>query len=178
MKEISHKFGEILGQEIKVGEHVTWQAMPNVFQRIVGTLPAFLLSLAVIPTLYFTHTEYISKQGDNSLYLYFIPAVIVGALLFLYPVITWRRALNTLYVITNKRAFIVEAFKKTTVFSFYPEGIEYIEKKYGKNDYGDLIIARIHHTDDEDSKKVTDYGFYSINDLSNAELCLDKLINA
>jgi len=176
MQYIPENFKQELNNELKDREHVAWSTRPNSFYSILSATPAFLFGIPWNAFLLFMHDKQLGKNESIYLDVFVLPFYLVGLYLFLTPVIEWRKARKTLYVITNLRAFSLKLGQSVIVESFYPKSIGNIEKTVRSNGSGNLILARDHHIDSDGDKKVTDYGFFALPNVIEAEKQLDKLL--
>ena len=175
---VPDQFSEVIRKELKPGEFVEWADRPNSFYSMVSAIPAFLFGIPWNALLFFMHEKRFSENESVFLDIFILPFYLVGIYLFLSPLLEWRKARKKIYVISNRRAFTIEAGKTTAVESFYPRDIGNIEKIIRSNGSGNLILSRTYHTDNDGDRKTTAYGFFALPDVVKAERHLDKLLNA
>ncbi len=81
------------------------------------------------------------SKGDFSLLpLFGLPFLLVGIAMLLSPVWAYRKALNTVYVITDRRAVAVEAGWITAVRSYPPDKMRTMHLQERRDGTGDLVF--------------------------------------
>lgn len=159
---ISLKFKEKLERELSADESVIWVDEPapiyakNLFLIIVSVV--FLFFLFTIDSL---------NAWTASLFAAMIVAVIfIGSKV---------RLKKMLYVITNKRAIIIQRAKTYTIRSYPPHLLQFIyltEKKMG---VGDLIFEENISVTSSNSPKVKQFGFLNVRKVKLVEQMLRSL---
>ncbi len=158
----SIKFKEKLERELSADESVLWMDEPapifakNLFLIIVSV--AFLFSLFAIDSF---------NAWTASLF-----AIIIVAVIILGSKVRFKK---TLYVITNKRAIIIQKAKTYTIRSYPPHLLQFIyltEKQMG---IGDLIFEENISVTPSRSRKVQQFGFLNVRKVKLVEQMLRSL---
>jgi hypothetical protein len=172
--ELSTKLRRYVEKEIESSEVVQWieQPIPRFFTRYTLSLCLILLiSLSFFSLIGLGVYEQARNSGRP---VYGFPEVIgiliplVGAvvqliLVFLIPFLSWLEAIQTVYVITSKRAFILTVGWSTTITSFISSEIRVIIRRENKDGSGDVIIY-IHQSKDYDGDIQTkEIGFKQVH---------------
>ncbi len=186
--KLPRKLRRSLEKEIEASEVVHWieQPIPRVFTRsTVGISLGLLFCSSLFAFVGFGSYEQ-SKNAGISLYEFpqvagvLIPSVAVTIQLFLFflvPVLGWLEAIQTVYVVTNKRAFILTAGFSTTVVSFIPSELRVISRRENKDGSGDVIFY-IHQSKDYDGDvRTQEIGFKQVRNAKAVENIL-RQINA
>ena len=159
---ISLKFKEKLERELSADESVIWVDEPapiyakNLFLIIVSVV--FLFCLFTIDSL---------NAWTASLF-----AIIIVAVIFIGSKVRLKKML---YVITNKRAIIIQRAKTYTIRSYPPHLLQFIyltEKKMG---VGDLIFEENISVTSSNSPKVKQFGFLNVRKVKLVEQMLRSL---
>ena len=158
--KLPRKLRRNVEKEIDSSEAVQWieQPIPRFFTRsTLGTCLILLISLSFFSFVSFSTYEQYREVG-KSLYKFpdavgiFIPLVVSIVqliLVFLIPFLSWLEAVQTVYVITSQRAFVLTNGLSTTVTSFVLSELRVILRRENQDGSGDIIIY-IHKSKDYD----------------------------
>lgn len=173
-------------KEIDISEVIQWieQPIPRFFTRsTVGTCLILLISMSFFSFVGFGMYEQVRDLG-RSVYEFpqaagiFIPlvvAIVQLILVFLIPFLSWLEAVQTVYVITSKRAFILTVGLSTTVTSFISSELRVILRRENKDGSGDIIVY-IHRSKDYDGDMQTEkIGFKQVHDSKGFENMLRQI---
>jgi hypothetical protein len=115
MSLISEKFLSAVNRELELDESVCWADRPNSFYSIQRTIALFLFGIPWNISLLFALTENFSEEQPTYIIILVMPFCLIGIYLFLSPLLEWRKARNSLYVISNQRAFTIQTLGRTSV---------------------------------------------------------------
>ncbi|MCX8082281.1 MAG: hypothetical protein N3D17_02630 [bacterium] len=104
--------------------------------------------------------------------LFGLPFLVVGIGILTSPLWTYRKALKTLYVITNKRAIVFIDGRTTVINSYFSGQLQNIQRVERKDGTGDIIFGQ----DLVKSKNVDMDGFLNIRQPRIAEEILKKIL--
>jgi hypothetical protein len=108
--------------------------------------------------------------------LFGLPFVLVGFVMLLTPILVRQAALQTVYLITDRRAIILEGgINKTTIRSYLPEQLQKVYRKEKPDGTGDVIVDERHWKDSEGDRRSEALGFMEIRNPKEAERLLKAL---
>jgi hypothetical protein len=183
--KLSRKLRRYVEKEIESSEVVQWieQPIPRFFTRsTLGLCLTLLISLSFFSFIGLGVYEQARNSGRP---VYDFPEVmgilipLVGAvvqliLVFLIPFLSWLEAIQTVYVITSKRTFILTVGWSTTITSFISSELRVIVRRENKDGSGDVIIY-IHQSKDYDGDIQTkEIGFKQVHNLKAFENMLRR----
>jgi hypothetical protein len=113
--------------------------------------------------------------GSGMMAVFGIPFILVGLGLLSSPIWAYRRALKTVYVITDRRAITFSGGSSTTINSYSPEKLKDVFRKEHKDGSGDVIISRREWEDSEGHYRVEELGFLRIRYPQETERILKEL---
>jgi len=179
MSLISSKFKDALDKELKPNESLYWSSQPNTLYSVYRSFGMFLSAIPWNGGLFFFLEPVFQKQQlpPIHLMLFLSPFLLIGLYMFFSPLIAYFKAQKTLYVVTNKRAFTLMIGKKNSIENFSVKNISVLKKIERTNGSGDIMLMRSHHTDCDDAKKTTDYGFFALPNVAEAERNLEMLLS-
>jgi hypothetical protein len=128
----------ILAPELH-GERLLWCGRPSA-SRALRTWPSrAVFVFGVIWTAFCLTVPYLF--GENEMFLFLIPFILIGLALLLSPIWYYRDAKRTIYGITDKRVLIVVNRRTRDVESFGPTDIGGIKVKDLGAGLGDIRIG-------------------------------------
>jgi hypothetical protein len=136
-------------QELEPGERLVWmeQPVPRFFTATSTPLFVFAFpwtAFAVFWTL--SAAEFKVPDFDRSSLAYFplfgLPFIAIGIGFLFSPLWAYRKALKTVYVITDRRAITFEGGLAATVASYAPDRLRYLQRKDRANGTGDIVFER------------------------------------
>jgi len=98
-----------------------------------------------------------------------IPFVIVGIGMMLTPVIAWRRALRTVYVVGDKRFSTVTIGRTLKVTTYPRDRITSVQKSEKSNGSGTLTLSLGSRYDSDGDKVTTTETLYGIPEVRKVE---------
>lgn len=173
-------------QELDPNEKVQWVGQPRpgrfmaagLFMSIFGLIFAGFALFWILTAMNFGQNGF---GGVGSCFpLFGIPFLLVGIGLLFSPIWLRKNALNTVYVITEKRAILFEKRWSMNIRSFGPEKLHDIERRQRGDGSGDLILARElrwshggqhHHS----GYRTYEVGFFGIENAKEVEQMLRAL---
>jgi len=105
-----------------------------------------------------------------------LPFLLIGIGLLLSPIFEYRKALKTVYVITDRRAITFEGGWSKTVRSYPPAKLLDVYRKERRDGTGDVIISSHKGDDSERGTFSEDLGFLRIREPEKVELMLNDLV--
>jgi hypothetical protein len=180
--QIPHDLREKVDRELDSGEHVMWSQMPVPRYFTPGSTAACLFGIpwTAFAIFWTTGAAWGSSKVENAGFfrafpLFGVPFILIGFGMLLSPVWAYRKALRTVYVVTNRRAITFDGLRTTTVRSYPPERLKDVYRKERKDGTGDVIIARRAWRDSEGTSQSEELGFLRIRDPKTVEAMLRKL---
>lgn len=186
--KLPRKLRRNVEKEIDSSEVVQWveQPIPRFFTRsTLGICLTLLISLSFFSFIGFGAYEQIKNAGRSvyefpeaaGIFIPLIGAVVQLILIVLIPLLSWLEAIQTVYVITSKRAFILTVGLSTTVTSFISSELRVILRRENKDGSGDIIVY-VHKSKDYDGDIQTqEIGFKQVRNPKAFENML-RQINA
>ena len=167
-------------EELEPGEAIQWMDGPVPKFFTSKSTGAFVFGIpwtafAVFWT-FMVHKAGSSPGNDtgNLTYLFGIPFILIGFLLLTSPLFEYRRSFRTVYVVTNRRAIILEGKTTTTIKSYPPRKLKNLYRKERGNGTGDVVLEQ-HYWRDEGSMNSEEIGFTQINSVKDVEAMLKRL---
>lgn len=172
---------EIVQRELDRDERVVWSAMPKPKYFSGPALGTFLLA---IPWTAFSVFWIAGAAGfkipqfnnvADLFPLFGIPFFLVGIGMLCSPLWAYRNSLNTVYLITNRRAITIDGGMSYTVRSYTPEKLNETFRREHQDGSGDVIISRHSWRDSDGDKQMQELGFLRIKDAKSVESMLKEL---
>ncbi len=172
---------EKVDNELDSGERIQWMDMPIPRYFTPGSTGAFLFAIPwtafaifwVCGASGFKVPDF--SSGVNFFPLFGLPFILIGLGLLSTPLWTYRKALKTVYVITDKRAITIEGGRLMTIRSYPPEQLQNIYRKERRNGTGDVVITRRAWQNSEGNNRSEELGFLRISNPKEVEKMLNKL---
>jgi len=163
---------ELVEAEMRDDERLLWCAQPKVFRYALRSVP--LLLFGVFWTAIVVGW---TCAAPSLIKLVAIPFFLVGFGLLSAPFRSALKAHRTAYVVTTRRAVIIEGGGGPTVHSFGPEKLTDIIRREKSDGSGDIILG--HGTSDEMgvSDQKTEIGFFGIEVVREVEKALRAIAN-
>ena len=185
MQDVSlpREVATMVGSELQPGERITWagQPIPRFFaRRSIGAVlfgipwTAFAI-FWIAGASGFKWPDF--SHGAGLFPLFGVPFVLIGFGMLSTPYWMRRKARRTAYVITDRRALILDggAWRSVTVRSFEPKRLGDFRRVQRTDGSGDLIFERTWATDSEGYKQSTDHGFLAIRNVREVESLIRQL---
>jgi hypothetical protein len=174
----------LLEQEIDKGEQLRWQCQPSVREAVKRSLPAVVFAviwLAISLSVVFLVYSDTRKGKDVPLIAMGVAGlfVLIGFFLLTTPFWAARRAKNTVYAITDKRAIIItKKGSAAEILSFGEDKLKSIDKRVLIDGSGDLIFERqvsYHQSKGRTRQQVKEIGFFGIPQVNQVEDLLAEI---
>lgn len=178
------KFQSKVNAELQPGESIVWAGQPNPNRRM---MKGFLLWLFFIPWTAFALFWMTGVGGlawltggaggdFNFLALFGLPFILIGTCGLLSPLYLRMDAVRTVYVVTNQRILTISGVLGTKYRSFFPEQIQFVERKERGDGSGNLIFARETYSNSRGENNTKELGFFSIPNVKTVERHLENLV--
>ena len=170
-------FTKTLQSELVVGEHVVWHGRPLPFHRLLASARAFIF--AGLFTVMFLAAWPVGRTFDGLIFLFpdadwglfQIFFLLLATWAFLQPFWAWWVARRTIYIVTDRRALIVEVPCWHTVRSFADERLMDFMRREKRRGRGDIVFeCRV--TRHKGSIDVQETGFFDLIGASKVEQLL------
>jgi hypothetical protein len=166
----------LLDRELEPGERVEWIAMPKPVFFTPVTTGAFAVSICWtggMIAVFGVATE--NVRLDFAGIAVFLSVVLPGLIFLLSPIWAYRRALATVYVITDRRAISFEGLRRTTIRSYRPDRLKQVYRKSKQDGSGDVMIARDVYRDTDGDMQTREFGFLRVPNVRDVEHRLKRL---
>lgn len=173
---------DIAKKELEPGEKIVWMEQP--MPRILTAQSLGLFLFAVPWTAFAVFWIFAAAGfrmpdfGRNGVLIAFplfgIPFVLIGVGMLSSPLLMYLKTKKTVYVITDRRAIIIESWRKTTVKSFLPESLKSIVRKERSDGSGDVIINGFSYSLNG-NKNSNEIGFFNVRNAKEFERMLKEL---
>ena len=180
--QIPRDLREEVDRELEPGEHVQWLQMPLPRCFTPAATAAFLFGIPWTAFAIFWTAGAAwgtSQVGDagflRAFPLFGVPFILVGLGMLSSPLWAYRKALRTVYVVTDRRAITFDGGWTTTVRSYPPDRLADVYRKERKDGIGDVVIARRAWRDSDGDRHSEELGFLRIRDPKTVETMLRKL---
>jgi hypothetical protein len=170
--------------ELEPREKVLWQEMPVPQFFTPASTGAFLFGIPWTAFALFwmwgaSGFGQAEMDGPFSFFFLFgLPFVLVGFGMLSSPLWTYRKAMRTVYVITDRRAIIFEGGRGMTIRSYPPRKLQNIYRRQNKNGSGDVVIEVNAWRDSDGDRKSEQLGFLRVRNAKQAETLLKTLAEA
>ncbi len=184
--KLPKKLRKKIDKEVDSREIIRWIQQP--LPRFFLTLYSFLMILFAIPwtsfSLFWLWGALGSqlpdlREGFKPEYLFAlfgVPFVVIGFSMLLSPLWGWLAALNTVYIVTNKRAISLEYnWFNTTIRNYYPNQLNNLYRQERQDGIGDVIIGIRQWRDSGGYHRSEELGFLNIRNPSEVETLLRQL---
>ncbi|MGB7325088.1 MAG: hypothetical protein WBD31_09465 [Rubripirellula sp.] len=176
---------DLVRSELKPGETVIWAATPLArFMTVKSTgifvfaIPWTLFSLFWIAGASGFQVPQFDGPGDL-FPLFGVPFVLVGLGMLCYPILNYRNAFRTCYLLTNRRALTFEReWGRTIVRSFSPRQLTVVYRKQSSDGSGDLIFNAKRWKDSDGHSHSEEIGFLTIADVQEVEQKLKAMVDS
>ena len=175
--ELPSSLRDVVGRELESGERIQWIGMPRrVFFTPVAT-GAFLFGLpwTAFALFWTAGAAWATVQAEAgpgmfSLFpLFGLPFILIGFGMLSSPIWAYRRAGQTVYVITDRRAITFDGGWSTTIRSYPPSTLTDIYRKEKRDGSGDVIISRRAWRDSDGDRQSEELGFLRVEDAKDVE---------
>ncbi len=179
-KEVRQK----IDRELQPGESIRWVEQPVARMFTLASLPVLFFA---IPWTSFAIFWICGASGfkvpdfsrgiqpEHLFPLFGVPFVLIGLGMLSSPFWAWQAARKTVYLITNKRAILIQSGVSTTIRSYTPAQINHTYRKEGRNGIGDVIIAVRKWKDSDGDQMTEEIGFIGIRNPQEVEKMLKNL---
>jgi hypothetical protein len=181
---IPPKLHDLIHRELKRDERLEWAGMPTRVWFTPAATGAFLFGIPWTAfALFWTAAAGIgtwNAGGDAGLFRLFpffgLPFVLVGFGMLSSPYWAYRRACNTVYAITDRRAILFEGGRRTTtVRSFKPMQLRNVHRRQKNDGSGDVLFSRRTWRDSDGDAHSVEVGFLRVQDVRDVEQRLQEL---
>jgi hypothetical protein len=171
---------QLIERELAPGEQIVWSGMPIPRFFTGNSTAAFLFAIPWTAFAVFWMVEASGAtsgcgQGRDYFHLFGLPFVLIGLGLLGSPLWTYRKALKTAYVITDRRAITFEGGRSTTIRSYPPDRLHAVYRKERRNGTGDVILHREIRRDSEGGPHTEELGFLQVPNPREIEQLLQAL---
>lgn len=168
-------------RELERGERVQWIGMPRARFFTPGSTVAFLFAIPwtafavfwVCAASGFKIPDF--SEGVGFFPLFGLPFVLIGLGMLSVPLWAYRKALKTVYAITDRRAITFEGGRSTTIRSYPPDKLQDVYRKERRDGSGDVVFARRAWRDSDGDRRSEELGFLRIPNPKEVEDLLDHL---
>ena len=165
--------------ELQSGERIMWmeQPVPGIFASRANGLVLFGIpwtAFAIFWTVTATRTFTGGEFGNMGwlFALFGVPFILIGMRMLTGPCWERRRAARTAYVITDRRAMILEAGWRggMNVRSFDPPALRVdLQRKQNPNGTGDVIFKQELRRTNKGRARTINIGFLAVRDVKGVE---------
>jgi len=179
-KEVRQK----IDRELQPGESIKWVEQPVAQMFTLASLPVLFFDIPWTSFAIFWmwgalgfKVPDLSRgiQPEHLFALFGVPFVLIGVGMLSSPFWAWQAARKTVYLITNKRAILIQSGASTTIRSYTPAQINHTYRKEGRNGIGDVIIAVRKWKDSDGDQMTEEIGFIGIRNPQEVEKMLKNL---
>jgi hypothetical protein len=173
---VPHGLADILERELESKERVVWLGQPNVGRFIVRRLGIFVFGIPFFAFAVFWTVKATSGSPWFAL-LWGGMFMTIGACMLLSPLWSWWLARHTLYVVTNRRALLIEAPWRCRIQPFTGErllNVIRVEDGYGR---GDIILDQLPIRGSRGRTTIQEIGFFGLDDVKHVEQLLRATVD-
>lgn len=114
-------------------------------------------------------------QPQHLFALFGVPFVAVGFFMLSSPYWQWQTMRNTVYLITNKRAIIIQGSSSITIRSFPPAQVNDLYRRENPDGSGDVIMSIRNWKDSDGDARREEIGFVGVRRVQQVEKMLKQL---
>jgi hypothetical protein len=193
--KISKKLRRKINSELQPGESIRWveQPIPRFFTTASTTY--FLFGIFWLTCIFFgvpwTNFAPFWRWGPSGfessklreglephdlLPLASIPFVLAGFVTLLNPLWVWQKARSRVYLVTDKRAIVIQGGWSTTISSYLPDQLQDMSRRERANGTGDVIFGIRKWQDRDGDINTEELGFLAIRNPREVEHILRQLV--
>lgn len=181
--ELPVRLRTLIEAELQEGEQIVWIGRPIPHRFGMRSLPIVLFG---IPWTAFALFWMAGAAGfkipdfkhDFDLFPMFgVPFVLVGFGMLSSPFWMMRKARNTVYLLTDRRAILFDGGFSTTIRSFRPDRLTDLRRVQRPDGSGDLVFERRSSFGGESDQRQTDIGFLAIPEVKTVEDLVRQLVD-
>jgi len=181
--QLPPELAALVGAELEAGERIAWVGQPDPRRFAWASVFAVLFAIPWTAFAIFWMCGAAGfkmptfQHGWDLFPLFGLPFVLVGFGMLSTPYWLRRKAQRTVYVITDRRAVILDGgwWRSITVRSFSPDRLKDLRRVQRPDGSGDLLFERTWRTDSEGSRQFTDHGFLGVRDVKMVERLIKQL---
>lgn len=180
-ENIPRDLEDAISRELEADESLQWVEMPIPRFFTPASTAAFLFAIPwtafavfwMFGAAGFKIPDF--SKGFAFFPLFGVPFVLIGCFMLASPLLNYRKALKTVYVITNKRAITFEGGWNMTIRSYPPEKLQNVYRQEKRNGSGDVVIAHKEWRDSDGDRQSQELGFMAIRHPKEVEELLKTL---
>jgi hypothetical protein len=173
---IPRRLQDAVDRELESGERVLWIDMPIPSFFTPTAIGAFLFAIPWTAFAVFwvvmaaQGTAQMEEGGPGRAFpLFGIPFILIGLGMLSSPLWAYRKALRTVYVITDRRAITFSGGFSTTIRNYPPAGLHNVHRREKRNGSGDVLFAERTWKDSDGDPRREELGFHRIRNPKDVE---------
>lgn len=182
VQPIPRELEDKVKRELESGESILWmeQPIPRYFTAMSTSAFLFAIPWTAFAIFWicgasgFKLPDF-SEGGFSFFPLFGLPFVLIGMGMLSAPLWAYRKALKTVYVITDRRGITFDAGWTTTIRSYPPDRLQHIHRKEKRDGSGDVVLGQRVVSGSEGRQQAMDLGFLNIREPKLVEQMLRKL---
>ncbi len=170
----------ILERELEPKERVVWLGQPDVVRYLMRHIGIFLFGVPffAFAVIWIVSATSMARRVPGRSPFPWLPLlwggmfVSFGSFMLLSPLWAWWVARHTLYVVTDRRAILIEAPWRRRIQTFAGErllNLIRVEDRYGR---GDIILERLPIRGSRGRTTIQETGFIGLDDVKHVELLM------
>ncbi|MFH0965972.1 MAG: hypothetical protein V2A58_18385 [Planctomycetota bacterium] len=178
------RLGELVSGELAEGEHVLWLAQPDPKRYARKALPAVLFGIPWTAFAIFWMAGASGfkmpdfSKGFGFFPLFGVPFVLIGLGMLSSPLWAMRKAKRTVYVLTDRRAILLEGGRSAKIRSFGPEQLESVERRERGDGSGDILFSGVVTFAANTQQATMPIGFLGVPNVRETERLLHEMVEA
>lgn len=168
--------GTLVDSELAKGERIAWIGQPIPGRMAQSSIPLVLFGIpfTAFAVFWMAMASGIAGRAGGGVRLFFvlwgIPFIVVGLGMLTSPFWIYRKALGTIYAITDRRALLVEKglWGRIVVRSFEPSSLGALSRIQNADGSGSLVFQREYRPGGRRGRFV-DVGFLAVPDVKEVE---------
>ena len=177
--KLPRRLAVALERALEPDEEVVWLGRPETMAFVSRSLGNFLpgipiLAFAVVVLYLSTANARDARTGaptpGNWFVLVWCTAVaLIGVRCLLSPLFAWRLARRSLYVVSDRRAILIEALWSRRIQSFAGERLLNATRNEDRYGRGDIILERLTVQNAKGRSSIVETGFIGLDDVKRVE---------
>jgi hypothetical protein len=175
------ELASLVDAELAKGERIVWIGRPIAWRFALPSVPILLFGIpfTAFALFWIGAARGFPGAGVPVFALFGIPFVVVGLCMLLSPFWMLYRAGRTAYVVTDRRALVIEhgPFGRVMVRSFEPENLAVLSRTQHADGSGNLIFRREFRLEGRRGR-FADIGFLAVPDVREVEERIRELVRS
>jgi hypothetical protein len=162
--QIPKKIRKKIDKVIQPGEFIKWADQPIPHYFTTDSIIKFSFGIVWNSLIVFMNLQSMSLGGLDTgskkiamfcmISIFLAPFYLIGFIMISSPLRVWRTARKTVYIVTDKRAIIIQCGWRSKIISYLPDQLKDTYRKERADGTGDVVIETRQWTDSDGDQNV------------------------